>query len=576
MNKDKNIKNDVMQKKVLFLLLPFWTPLNPPLGITCLKSYLEKYGYSATAIDLNIAQELYDFRQMYFKILIEKIEKSKQGNINNIGNDIFFNHLFIRLENRCNEEIIRAINEITNKTFFCDLEVQTILDLDNIVKEYYVKLNDTIVKLINMYKPDVLGLSTYTGTLSSTLFVARLVKQINKDIKIIVGGGIFSGPFALGSPNMNMLLEQTTDTVDKFIVGEGEKLFLSYLQGELPNDQRVYSLKDINGYTLDIKSLSIPNFSDIDVSDYIQMSAYTSRGCPFKCNFCSETVNWICYRKKAAIQIADELDELYDKYKQQVFLMGDSLLNPVVDALSEELIRRKKSYYWDGYLRVDDKAAIVENAIKWRRGGLYRVRFGIESGSPHVLALMNKKITVNQIKNAVSSLAYAGIKTTTYWIIGYPGETEDDFQMTLDLIEELKDDIWEAECNPFVFYYNGQVSSDSWCERRKKLYSDETNKMIGYVNWYLEEEPSREVIYSRVNRFVEHCKKCGIPNTYSLQDIYEADSRWQTLHCNAAPHLVNLKTSNHLEQEKLVYNHKYYIENTKLELDDGDFNFDEI
>ena len=78
------------------------------------------------------------------------------------------------------------------------------------------------------------------------------------------------------------------------------------------------------------------------------------------------------------------------------------------------------------------------------------------------MILISTKITTEQIKSAVASLAKAGIKTTTYWIAGYPGETEEDFQQTLDLIEEMKNDIYEAEANPFWYYLNALVKSDEW------------------------------------------------------------------------------------------------------------------
>ena len=138
---------------------------------------------------------------------------------------------------------------------------------------------------------------------------------------------------------------------------------------------------------------------------------------------------------------------------------------------------------------------------------------------------MSKKITVEQIKTAVSALAYAGIKTTTYWVIGHPGETEEDFQKTLDLIEELKSDIYEAETNPFWYVPNGQVNGDKWASRSTFLYPPWARDMLLIQQWVVDEEPSREVRYSRVNRFAQHCKKLGIPNPYSMIDIHHADKR---------------------------------------------------
>jgi radical SAM superfamily enzyme YgiQ (UPF0313 family) len=187
---------------------------------------------------------------------------------------------------------------------------------------------------------------------------------------------------------------------------------------------------------------------------------------------------------------------------------------------------------------------------------------------------MKKNITVHQVKSAVSSLAFAGIQTTTYWIIGYPGETEADFQQTLDLIEELKDDIYEAECRPFYYYLTGQSNSDQWAAENKSipLYPGKAEDMLVFQTWLLDSEPSREETYQRVNRFVEHCKKHGVPNPYSLKDIYEADERWKKLHKNAVPSLADLKKKNiPIDECKKV--EKLVVMQNAVVNDDGDFKF---
>ena len=182
--------------------------------------------------------------------------------------------------------------------------------------------------------------------------------------------------------------------------------------------------------------------------------------------------------------------------------------------------------------------------MKWRKGGYYRARLGVESGSQRILDLMNKNITVNQIKTAVSSLALAGIKTTTYWIIGFPGETEEDFQKTLNLIEEIKDDIYEAEANLFWYFPNALVESDAWSKHAALLYPESSREMLMLQTQYLKLEPSQEESHRRLNRFVRHCSRLGIPNPYSLADIYKADERWKQLHQNTAPSLVEFYNKN--------------------------------
>jgi radical SAM superfamily enzyme YgiQ (UPF0313 family) len=281
------------------------------------------------------------------------------------------------------------------------------------------------------------------------------------------------------------------------------------------------------------------------MSHYTQLASYTSRSCPFQCGFCAETVNWGKYRKKDAARVVEELHKLYKLHGSQLYLMCDSLLNPIVDDLSRELRTADTPIYWDGYLRADKHACDPDNTFRWRRGGFYRARMGIESGSPRVLKSMDKRITPEQIKSAAANLALSGIKTSTYWVIGYPGETEDDFQATLDIIEEMKEDLYEAECNPFRFYLTGQVRSSQWVEESKSklLYPESARELLILQTWVMENGVRREEIYSRLNRFVEHCSRLGIPNPYSWPEIHEADKRWQKLHANAVPPLVSFSDS---------------------------------
>jgi radical SAM superfamily enzyme YgiQ (UPF0313 family) len=301
--------------------------------------------------------------------------------------------------------------------------------------------------------------------------------------------------------------------------------------------------------------VSIPDYSDFDLSSYPHLAAYGSRSCPFQCSFCSETVNWGPYRKKKIRQLVEELIHLNNQHAYQLFMLTDSLLNPIVTDLANEILNRGASIYWDGFLRADQPVCDMENTLLWRRGGFYRAKLGLESGSPRVLEIMGKKITIKQVEDTISSLAYAGIKTTTFWVIGHPGETEEDFQLTLDLVEKLKDKIYEADCNPFYYYPFGQVNSSHWMEQNQRvlLYPGKAKHLLISQTWRLDMEPSREETYKRLNRFIAHCKELGVPNPYCLEDISQADDRWKKLHPNAVPPLLELRDKrNSINESKHV------------------------
>lgn len=557
-------------KKILLALMPYWTPLIPPLGISCLKSSIQNHGYTVKTLDANVEQVFRDIYNAYFDTLKRIVPAHKRGNFYNIGNDVLRNHMMAFIHRTGEKEYLELVNLLIRNTFFCPAEEPRVLELDNVVREFYRVFKDYFLRVLEIEQPDVLGLSVYNGTLPASMFAFRLAKEKHPHIKTVMGGGVFADQLQPDSPNFERFLEKTP-YIDHIIVGEGETLFLKLLQGRLPESQRVFTLKDIHRETLDLSTVDIPDFSDFDRKRYPTLASYVSRSCPFQCSFCSETMQWGKYRKKKETQIVDELMKLYRLYNYQLFLMGDSLLNPVIQNLSRELLKRDTAVYWDGYLRADVPVCDTENTLLWRRAGFYRARLGVESGSQHVLDLMGKQLTPERIKAAVTGLASAGIKTTTYWVIGHPGETEADFLQTLDLVEDLKDHIYEADCNPFNFYFTGQVLSREWKEKSKLLYPEHTTDMLIAQTWTLDIEPDREEIYKRIARFAGHCRNLGIPNPYTFNDIYEADERWKRLKKNAVPSLFDFKKEgNYIDECKQAAK---VIEASTLMNHDGDWGF---
>jgi hypothetical protein len=437
--------------------------------------------------------------------------------------------------------------------------------------DFYVMLRDYFLDLLEEEKPGVLGVTAYKCTVPASLFVLKLAKEKYPHIKTLMGGGTFNETHAPDSPNFEALLEYSKDYLDKVILGQGELLFLEYLRGKLPESQRVYTKEDIGGKIMDFHQLGLPDFSDLDLSKYPYLAATASASCMYQCSFCVASKVAGKYRSKAPRQTVEEMIEMYRRHGSQLFFMTDSLLNPIIDGLAREFIDSGTSLYYDAYFRVDEPSADITNTLLWRKGGLYRVRLGTESGSPRILELMDKKITVPQIKATVSALAYAGIKTTTYWVIGHPGETEEDFQQTLDLIEELRDDIFQAECNYFLLHYSRQFKADNWRKHMEFLYPEAVREMLTFQYYTPVTPPLREETFHRIHRFEAHCRKLGIPNPYSLSGHLEADKRWKRLHKNAVPAMMDfIKKEKYIDETKNI-SVRSCVANTRREDDGFDF-----
>ncbi|MCP4220513.1 MAG: B12-binding domain-containing radical SAM protein [bacterium] len=573
MNKNyEEQKNDTngSKEKILLVMAPFWPALIPPVGIACLKSFLLRHGYRVKTVDMNVEKQFDDIYSRYFDLLVTYIPAEKQGNFQNIGEDVLRNHMMAFFNRQDQQEYVQLVQALIENTFFTGVEEEAVFSLHRIIEDFYSLLSTYFNALVEKEKPDVLGFSLYEGTLPASLFAAQLTRESYPHIKIVVGGGLFAEQLSAGSPNWDVFLRKTP-YIDKVITGEGENLFLEYLQGKLPDSQRVYTLENRGGKTMPLVSVPVPDFTDFDLDRYPYLASYTSRSCPFQCSFCSETIQWGKFRKKETAQIVRELKHLNKVHKRQLFLMCDSLMNPVISGLAEAMLEEDVPIYWDGYLRADKNVCDMDNTILWRRGGFYRARLGIESGSQRVLDLMGKKITTDQIKQAIGNLAAAGIKTTTYWVIGYPGETEEDFQETLKLVEELGNDIFEAWCSPLYYYPKAQVKSEEWSEKHTLLYPEKAKDMLVLQTWIQDCLPSREETYDRMYRFVRHCNTLGVPNPFTLRDVNRADKRWKTLHKNAVPALLEFQTAGKIVNEsrdvKPLCSLHYSIE------EDGDFGF---
>ena len=404
----------------------------------------------------------------------------------------------------------------------------------------------SVIEAVGRYEPDWLGASTYTTSLGATVVALRAVRKAYPNVRTVLGGGIFADHVEPRSGNFAAFLAASRSYLDAVVIGEGELLLPEVISGNLPR-KRVYTAADIRREQLTAADILPPDFGGLDVSLYSQMPTHIGRSCPFQCSFCSETVQWGSYRTRPIDRWIAELETTTRRYGGRAFFLAESLINPVADEAFAATRAAGLDLYFDAYLRADPEVCDAARVRRWREGGFYRARLGIESGSDTVLAAMHKQISTEQIKTAIHTLASEGIKTTTYWVIGHPGETEADFEASLRLIEACGDDIYEAEPHGFYFYPHGQVASRKWSRHGEvvDLYGAEFADLLVTRSFRLNSAPSRADLLRRIARFVSFTQELGISNPYSLREIEAADHRWIAGHARAGPPLVELHNVNH-------------------------------
>jgi anaerobic magnesium-protoporphyrin IX monomethyl ester cyclase len=163
----------------------------------------------------------------------------------------------------------------------------------------------------------------------------------------------------------------------------------------------------------------------------------STRGCPFRCEFCSNVVFGGSYRERSPGNVIDEIEEAlmfgYDRisFADDVFTMKKER----VILICEEILRRGLHFQWECLGRVDSLDA--PTALKMKQAGCTRIYFGIESANEHILQLMNKKITPEQAQRAVEIVHEAGLQVGAFFILFYPGDTDDTVLQTLHFATSL-------------------------------------------------------------------------------------------------------------------------------------------
>ncbi|MCP4158062.1 MAG: hypothetical protein GY757_60725, partial [bacterium] len=398
------------EKKILLGILPYWDPIIPPNGIAHLKRFLQKHGYIVKTVDLIVEEKFQEIYSSYFKLLEEFVDESGRGNFFNIGHDVMQDHMMAHYNYTDEKMYLQLVKEVIHKTYYVRIDDQQARRLNRLLDEFYTHLEECFLQLVEKEKPSYIGLTAYKCTLPASLFALKVTREKYPHIRTLIGGGTFVDTHTINTPNFEILLEYSKDFLDKIIIGQGEILFLKYLQGKLPQSQRVYTKKDIQGEILQFPDAEIPDLSDFELQKYLYLTGTGSASCPYDCSFCCAKLFYGDYREKDPRQTAAEMIQLHKKHGHQLFFMTDSMVNPIIDGVAKSMIEADASIYYDTYYRVDDASTRIENTMLWRRGGLYRVRLGTESGSTRILEKMGKNITTDQIRAAVSSLALAGIK----------------------------------------------------------------------------------------------------------------------------------------------------------------------
>ncbi|OGS22602.1 MAG: hypothetical protein A2252_03215 [Elusimicrobia bacterium RIFOXYA2_FULL_39_19] len=318
----------------------------------------------------------------------------------------------------------------------------------------YEKIEETIKTM----KPDIVGITCLTEIRIASLKVAEIIKKVDNNIIVVFGGThptFFPEQILNNYPN-----------VDYLVMNEGEYTFLELVKAL--KDQK--PLSEIQGIAFrkdkqvvitqerppidDLDALPFPSHHLLDWKLYIPAgfnpdewlksnkrysTVVTSRGCPYKCSYCSSTVFWGSkYRYRSPKNVIDEVEMLHKEYNVEYFGFADDDFTPNMKRVVEicnEIKRRNLNIKWNCATRVNFVDRPMLEIMK--ETGCYNIFFGVESCSQTILKNIKKHASVEQMINAFNLCRDIGISATMALMVGNPGENEQTIKETIDMMKNI-------------------------------------------------------------------------------------------------------------------------------------------
>lgn len=350
--------------------------------------------------------------------------------------------------------IASVLEQSGHKVIVNDLNVEP-YKIDNILK------NESI---------DLVGISASTPMIKAVWSISKRIKNYDNHITVVLGG---PHPSALPVESL------THEDVDIVVRGEGE-----YTMRELCEkiETNAIDLESVNGisyksnghimhtsgreYIKNLDELPFPAyhlFPSLDnytpsqplLSNSKRSAAIiTSRGCPEQCIFCYKDVFGNRYRMRSPKNVIDEWKMLVEELRvREIAVQDDSftLHKKRTIEICNGIKKEGLDIDWStpNGIRVDTVNFDLLSSMK--QAGCKLVWFGVESGSQRVLDdIVQKRIRLIQVEDAVKTAKRAGLEVGTFFVLGMPGETEEEMQMSIDFAKKLDPDYCQFTiCGPF-------------------------------------------------------------------------------------------------------------------------------
>jgi radical SAM superfamily enzyme YgiQ (UPF0313 family) len=307
---------------------------------------------------------------------------------------------------------------------------------------------------VRQINPKAVGIPYFTPMKSIVERVASLVREINPEIKIIVGSfhPTFCPEEVMGNPDFDFVIRGEGEIPLASLMKELNKanpkletvpgIYYRDKVGQIQGNPGVSVICNLDELPFLARDLVI----NCDYDIYRNHNISTTRGCPYTCSFCADRRFWDgTVRRRSVENVIQEIKLLKKQYKVDSIDFVDGTFTydrKYLETFCRTLINDRVDINWGCTARYDN---IDENLLKlMKQSNCYGLYFGLESGSERVLKSMDKKLSLANVIRVSEMVRDSGITCISSVILGLPDEAKEDIDKTINLMKTFKTDFFDV------------------------------------------------------------------------------------------------------------------------------------